>query len=78
MRKEITQWAPSRWKSAKINRFMKHVRREAVLAMTGLVGPYDGALLGAELLALLNDLRSSALLRLAGVKTLGDGGADDS
>ncbi len=74
MRKEIIQWAPSRWTSRKLSRFMKHVLREAVLATTDLVGPYEGALIGAEVLAQLKDIRSAALLRLAGVKTIGQGG----
>ena len=78
MRKEITQWVPSRWTSRKLSRFLKHAIREAMLATTDLIGPYEGALIGAELLAKLKDIRSAALLRLAGVKTLGDGGADDS
>jgi len=53
---------------------MKHVLREAVLATTDLVGSYEGALIGAQVLAQLKDIRSAALLRLAGVKTIGQGG----
>jgi len=78
MRKEIAQWNPSHWTDTKLRRFLKHVRRESVLAMSDLVGPYQAGLLGAELLARLYDLQNAALLAAAGVKTLGDGGSDDS
>jgi hypothetical protein len=75
MRKEIAQWNPSHWSIRKLRIYTRDVRRHAILACTDLVGPYNGAVIGAELLGKLQEIRSSALLRAAGIKTLSDGGA---
>lgn len=75
MKREISQWNPSRWSMAKLRIYTRDVKRHAILSCTDILGPYDGALAGAELLARLQELRSAVLLRAAGIKTIGDGGA---
>jgi hypothetical protein len=51
---------------------MRRVHEIALKEVNNFIGPYNGAIVGAEISAKFNELRSVTALRLLGVKLVGD------
>ena len=68
---EEKRWNPAHWKSGRLKSFLLHTYKHAKWACCEIVGPHDGRILVAQLQAEQNDRKSAALLRAAGVQTIG-------
>jgi len=69
--KEEARWYPAHWKEGRLASFLRHTYKQAKWACCDILGPHDGMILAAQLQAEQNDMKSAALLRAAGVKTIG-------
>jgi hypothetical protein len=70
--KESAPWIPSRWSPERIARFMSHVQKFALRQLNESLGPHNGGVIGAQVVAEFKAIISRAALRSRGVKLIGD------
>lgn len=69
---ESKQWAPSRWKPAKLSRYLLHVKKSCVESVVQILGKHEGGIIAAQVNAVYREQKSVAMLRALGVKLIGD------
>jgi hypothetical protein len=70
--KESAQWKPGKWGERKIREFSLHVHKRSIVACADILGPHEGNILAAKLVAEHDERLSVLLLHAKGVKLIGD------
>ncbi len=72
MKNEAPLWNPAHWSHEKVRRYTRRVFRRAAADCEYLLGPHQGRLEIAMMMASLLSAESLAALRAAGVPVIGD------
>lgn len=75
---ESKKWAPSRIRGEKLRRYLTHVYRAAFRECDYFLGPHDGRIVSALLLARRDEHVSRTMLGDLGVKTIGEVSTNDA